>query len=444
VSEATAGGWQPLRVLGAPGGALGALGPARVGVGAAGGVGTGAVGAAGAALGWQPAGPGLDLALPCADASAGTLYAPRGVLLDPERGRTRVIAADTGNHRLLVWPDLPDVDGADSAVVIGQPDARSEGPQAGGRGPQRGLHLPTGLARTPELLLVADAWNHRVLGFDAALDADDPAPVLVLGQDDLTGVGANRDGEPDGSTLYWPFGVLWHDGWLWVADTGNRRVLGWHGLPEGRRPADVVLGQPKPDERAENRGGEVAGDSFRWPHQLAVLDGVLWVADAGNHRLLGWRLPLIEDRPAELLLGQRSITAAFELPHVPQGPSRMRFPYAVVAARGGLLVGDTANNRVLGWSAPPSSGAEPVAGQDIAIGPGADVVLGQVNFDRAGENRWTAVAPDTLCWPYGMSAAADPRHGDVLAIADSGNNRVVLWHHPPDPAPTPPPPHLLP
>ena len=468
VDHAVARGWRPLRVLGAPGGALGALAaasPAALSAAAlppaglpAATVGSVTVGWASAVTGgsdssrpvadggWLPAGPGLDLALPSAAATPSTLYAPRGVLLDPVAGRTRVIAADTGNHRLLVWPDLPDGDGADAAVVIGQPGPWSEGPQAGGRGPERGLHLPTGLTRAGDLLLVADAWNHRVLGYDAALDVEDPEPVWVLGQDDLTGVAANRGGDPDGSSLYWPFGVLWHDGWLWLADTGNRRVLGWHGLPEttgaagigaGRRAADVVLGQPTAHDRAENRGGEPAADSFRWPHQLAVLDGVLWVADAGNHRLLGWRLPVDGDRPADLLLGQRSPTAAFELPHVPQGPSRVRFPYAVVAAGGGLLVGDTANNRVLGWSAPPSAslpGPGVMAGmpapEGISVASAADAVLGQRDFDRAGENRWTGVAADTLCWPYGMSAATDARHGDVLAIADSGNNRVVVWHRP--------------
>jgi hypothetical protein len=43
-----------------------------------------------------------------------------------------------------------------------------------------------------------------------------------------------------------------------------------------------------------------------------------------------------------------------------------------------------------------------------------------------------------------MSAALDRRYGDVLAIADSGNNRVVLWHHLTLPAPSPPAPNPLP
>jgi hypothetical protein len=248
--------------------------------------------------------------------------------------------------------------------------------------------------------------------------------VWWLGQPDLSSVTENAGGDVGAASLYWPFGVLWHGGMLWVADTGNRRVLGWRGLPASpQQPADVVLGQPSPGERGENRGADVAADSFRWPHQLAVLgapDGgeVLWVADAGNHRLLGWRLPLDGDRPADLVLGQESFTASREFPHVPQGPARLRFPYAVTTSGGDLIAADTANNRVLAWRAAAAVG-----------GPGAaaDVVLGQHGFDPAGENRWSAVTPDSLCWPYGLSAAVDARLGEVLAVADSGNNRVVLW-----------------
>ena len=383
--------------------------------------------------GWSPlrvlgAASAFSLALPDASPTRGHLYAPRGVLLDPVpgTGRTRVIAADTGNHRLLVWPDVPATDGADSAVVVGQPGPTAEGPQAGGRGPERGLHLPTGLARAEHLLLVADGWNHRIVGYDVAglAAGDDPAPVWWLGQPDLSSTTENAGGDVTGSSLYWPFGVLWHGGRLWVADTGNRRVLGWNGLPSSPgTPADVVLGQPAPTARAENRGADVAADSFRWPHQLAVLadaDGeVLWVADAGNHRVLGWRLPVDGDRPADLVLGQESFTASREFPHVPQGPARLRFPYAVTASGGDLVVADTANNRVLGWGTATAG-----------FGAAAGVDLGQHGFDPAGENRWSADTPDSLCWPYGLSAAPDARFGELLAVADSGNNRVVLWHRP--------------
>jgi hypothetical protein len=39
-----------------------------------------------------------------------------------------------------------------------------------------------------------------------------------------------------------------------------------------------------------------------------------------------------------------------------------------------------------------------------------------------GDNRWGTPQRDSLCWPYNVSAS-----GDTLVVADSGNNRVLLW-----------------
>ena len=113
------------------------------------------------------------------------------------------------------------------------------------------------------------------------------------------------------------------------------------------------------------------------------------------------------------MLGQRDFLTGSEFPYQPQTPSGLRFPYALScdAPHQRLAVADTANNRVLLWDILPETDASP-----------ADHVLGQPTFSANGENRWDAVGPDTLCWPYGL-CLADRR----LAIADSGNNRVVIW-----------------
>ena len=113
-------------------------------------------------------------------------------------------------------------------------------------------------------------------------------------------------GETTAGTFYWPFGMAVIDGRFVVADTGNRRVLIWRdGVPAPGQPADVVLGQPSPSAREENRGGPVAADSFRWPHAIAGTGtGGLLVADAGNHRVLRWDRHPESDRPADGVLGQ--------------------------------------------------------------------------------------------------------------------------------------------
>ena len=137
-----------------------------------------------------------------------------------------------------------------------------------------------------------------------------------------------------------------------MTDTGNRRVLVWDGLPEPGTPPEVVLGQPTAQDRDENRG-RLAADSFRWPHDVAGDDRVVFVADAGNHRLLGWRDGATMDRPADTVLGQTDFESATEFPYAPQSELGFRFPYAAAVEDETLAIADTANNRLLVWDRVP-------------------------------------------------------------------------------------------
>lgn len=352
------------------------------------------------------AAPG-GLALPAADPTPSHSYSPRGVWTDGDR----VVVADSGNHRVLVWHHFPEYDGAPADVVLGQPDFFSEGPAAGQEDVARGLYLPTGVGVVDGNLVVADAWHHRVLMWEGVPTENFTEPSVVIGQRDLSSIDANRGGEPGLDTLYWPFGFAVVGETFWVADTGNRRVLGWRGgIPMDGRPADVLLGQSDPSSRQDNAGA-LGSDTFRWPHAISGDDRTLFVADAGNHRVVGFDMSGTPS--ASVVLGQAEAAVADEFKNRPQGAHRLRFPYAVVNDEDRLVVADTSNNRVLLWH-----GGLPRSGFQVL----ADTVLGQVDFDANGENRWDAVADDSLCWPYGLSLA-----GNRLAVADSGNNRVVIW-----------------
>jgi hypothetical protein len=346
------------------------------------------------------------LGLPDAQPTASQLYAPRGVHLEGDV----LVVADTGNHRVLIWHGIPTEHGTDADVVLGQPDFITEGC----RGAARGMRLPTGIAVIDGDLHVADAWHHRILVYQGIPTSSDTAPTSVIGQPDLLSVEPNRGGECDATSFYWPFGLAHVAGWTWVTDTGNKRVLGWEGRLEPGRPADVVLGQDDEHGRSDNRGALPDGGGMRWPHAVAGTEEVLFVADAGNHRVLVWNAPPTTERFADAALGQVDLLTTGEWPYGPQGPERMRFPYSLALDAGRLAVADTANNRVLLWRTLPTGSGAP-----------ADEVLGQDSFDGGGENRWESVRDDTLCWPYGIALA-----GTTLAIADSGNNRVMLWDVP--------------
>lgn len=353
------------------------------------------------------------LSLPSAQPSAATLYGPRGVYLDDDH----LIVADTGNHRVLIWHGLPTHDHAPASIVLGQPNFATEGPNARGLGPTRGLHMPSAVTIHNGNLVVADSWNHRILIYDGVPQTSYQPPALALGQPDLNSVELNSGGPRSASTFNWPFNFLFHNNRFYVTDTGNRRVLAWHNTPASNAPADFVLGQSDMLQGEENRGAPVSASSFRWPHAAVVCNNSLWIADAGNHRVLAFPDDISRDAPATSLLGQKNFASNSEFVLAPQSAESLRFPYGLASTEDWLAVADTANNRVLLWNAAPQ------------INHSADFVLGQPDFHSNGENHWKSVAYNTLCWPYGLAS-----HNNWLAVADSGNNRVMLWKVP-TPAP---------
>ncbi len=362
---------------------------------------------------------------------ADTLFGPRGVALGPGLGPLAV--CDTGHHRLLLWRAVPDRDQAPADLVIGQPDFASEGANAKGPPGPASLYMPTSVAIERDLLVVADAWNHRVLIWHGLPERSNTPADVVLGQADFTGGAANRGRSTAGAeTLNWCYGVTLAGGRLVVADTGNRRLLVWDRVPVANGcPADLVLGQPDFQRRDENAGGAVGPLAMRWPHAAAGAGGGLQVADAGNSRILLWhRWPGSSASPPDLILGQADCAG---LDHnrgrVWPDASTLNMPYGIAAAGDWLVVADTGNSRLSAWrtaslaaSAEGGAGGGPAVQSGVCDGAAAQALAGQQDFSAKGENRWAPAVRDSLCWPYAVAA----RDG-VLAVADSGNNRVSLW-----------------
>lgn len=362
----------------------------------------------------DPAGPGVclgaatpELAIPVAP-DARTLFGPRGACF----AQDTVWVCDTGHHRLLGWSRLPRTDGAPADGLIGQPDFSREGRNAKGATGAATLNVPTGVCACGGGLAVADAWNHRVLIWRELPRAHNTPADLVLGQADFTGGESNRGRDaPAAETLFWPYGVQWDGAHLWVADTGNRRVLMWRGLPRhSGQPADRVLGQNDFSTRNENGGGDPDARSLRWPHAITLWNGRLCVADAGNNRVMVWNaVPARDNAACDTVLGQGDFTS------VDHNRSRywpdadaLNMPYGLATLGDTLLVADTANSRLLGWR---------------DAGAAAACLTGQPDFGAKGDNRWQAPVRDSLCWPYGIAVSSD----GLAAVADSGNNRVLLW-----------------
>lgn len=335
--------------------------------------------------------------------AAHTLFGPRGACLVRPGGP--LLVCDTGHHRVLVWRETPTEDHTPADFVIGQRDVHSEGRNARSELNAASVNVPTGIASEGGVVAIADAWNHRVLLWhDTPTRLNQPADV-VLGQEDFCSALPNRDLPlPRADTLNWCYGVAIHDGRLFVADTGNRRVLMWEQIPaRNGTPADLVLGQP--DFTTRNL-------EMRWPHAVAITDKRLFVADAGTSRVMVYSPPRCNDQPCDFVLGQADLNGAEHnrSSYYPTAAS-MNMPYGVTAQGDRLIVADTANSRLLGFDL-----------SGLVTGAEATYLSGQSTFVDKGENRWETPSRNTVCWPYSVAAC-----GRTLAIADSGNNRVLLW-----------------
>ncbi len=346
-------------------------------------------------------------------AAADTLFGPRGAALVTPDGP--LIVADTGHHRLMIWRRRPTADRTPADLVIGQPDAVHEGRNAKGEVTAATLNVPTGVAAGAGVIAVADAWNHRVLLWHGVpTRANQPADV-VLGQACGRGWLANRGADTAGAdTLNWCYGVAIVGDKLFVADTGNRRVLVWDQIPRRHgTPADLVLGQRTPTVRDENAGAAAGETGMRWPHGIAVWRGELLISDAGNNRIMGWRrLPREHGQPCDYVLGQAG-PASVDHNRGAYYPTAgtLNMPYGLTVLDDRLAVADTACSRLIGYGA-----------SSRVTGGEASWLSGQRRMCDKGDNRWARATRDSVCWPYAIAAC-----GATAVIADSGNHRVLLW-----------------
>ncbi|HKA00195.1 MAG TPA: hypothetical protein VKE70_26975, partial [Candidatus Solibacter sp.] len=141
---------------------------------------------------------------------------------------------------------------------------------------------------------------------------------------------------------------------LYVADTGNNRILAWRNAASFNNgaPANLVIGQTDfYSTDPLGPGTAFSSTGLSAPSGVAVLNGDLYVADSGNHRVLRFRAPFgpAGVQTPDLCLGQPNF--ASKVANAPTGlisekglnsPGALRFDRA-----GNLWVADFNNNRVL-------------------------------------------------------------------------------------------------
>jgi hypothetical protein len=202
----------------------------------------------------------------------------------------RLIVADTGNRRVLVWNTIPTMNATSADLVLGQRDFVTRDDNAGDVGGALGMRWPHGIAVARGMLFVSDAGNNRVMVWRTFPRSIGQPCDFVLGQSDFMGLDHNRASYyPTSSALNMPYGLTVQDGMLVVTDTANSRLLGFEldGVAMDS-PAIALAGQPLFSDKGDNRWRFASRDSICWPYSATACDDLLVIADAGNNRVLLW------------------------------------------------------------------------------------------------------------------------------------------------------------
>ena len=229
----------------------------------------------------------------------------------------RLLVVEHFGHRVAIYNRFPTDASALPDVMVGQPDKVSDKPTLG----RAGLFLPRSATITPQgQLIVADTGSHRVLVWNTVPQRDGQEASLVLGQADFAHVRFNDDNQdnqmeerPTARTMNYPSGV-WSDGRrLVVSDSYNNRVLVWTAMPQSSfQPADLVLGQQgfelaaPNDTDGDGQSDAVGANTLGRAEGAVASDGTrLALTDTYNHRVLVWNsFPERNGQPADLVLGQ--------------------------------------------------------------------------------------------------------------------------------------------
>ena len=332
------------------------------------------------------------------------------------------------------------------------------------------LGQPTGVAQCvftySGKVFACDTAAHRVVRYDspaqwipATSSALSPAMVDTIGQlGSLTNgcdsartkcTQPNRGlAEPDATTLSLPSGGVFDpSGNLWIADSGNNRVLFYPASGTfSYSAASTVVGQVDSNSSHADAFNHSAPNLIEgrevWVYNGGLGGGIvvdknsnpphLYVADTFNNRILGFRdaravgadIRSILTTKADIVIGQPDLfrstvncaVTALNSPcgGDPQTPNDTGLSQPIgiaLDAQGKLYVADSGNGRVLRFPAP----------FDNASGiQRAERVLGQLSKFQQPD---LTTSQRTMRSPFGVVVFTDGN----LAVSDSVDNRVLIF-----------------
>jgi uncharacterized protein (TIGR03437 family) len=299
------------------------------------------------------------------------------------------------------------------------------------------------LSVTPPILYVSDTNNNRVLAWNNAASFANGKPAdLVVGQRDFFNTRASGPSTAFSAGLSAPTGLAVFGGDLYVADSGNNRVLRFRkpfSAPSGQLIPDLVIGQTSLSKNGANSPSGlvntngialVSGNQLFQASIAFDTPGNLWLTDPGNRRVLMYAAADVAKSnnfglTAQLELGQLDfITLQPNLDNTNAQNIRAN-QFAVPAGlafdvTGRLYVTDAENqvNRVLVFTPPFSSGqtAARIMGILTALPQGTPTPDPRTQLTQALQIRMSS--PSAVFFLPGNQG---------MGVMDTGLNRILIF-----------------
>lgn len=320
-------------------------------------------------------------------------------------GEGNLYVSDLSNCRVLQFRP-PFTNGKSATLAFGEPDLATANCYTGLSANASSLGSANGVAVDSHgNLWVADSANSRILEYTPPF-VTGQAAVVAIGQPTTNGVsdtdscnqGNSSGGGAAVNFLCYPTHLAFDAaGNLWVADTGNNRILQFQPPFTTDMDASLELGQPAGATQftSNTPNNPVLQASSVYLPTGVAFDGAgnLLVADTGNSRVLQFKPPFSNGGNASFVLGQSDFSGG----SVNQGLSAptaatLYYPAGVTLDYAGrIVVGDTGNNRTLIFTAPAANGTNAMA------------VLGQPDFVSNADNQGLgAPTAATQSAPFGL------------------------------------------
>jgi hypothetical protein len=342
---------------------------------------------------------------------ANTLLRPRSVF----RVGSKLIIADSYNHRVLIYNSFPSGNNANADVVVGQADMISHSANQGGSPAANSLNLPFAVYSDGTKLFIVDSGNHRVLIYNSIPTINNANADVVVGQSKMTTNSSNQGGAgPTANTLSFPYGIWTDENKLFIAEASNNRVLIYNSIPTANNAsANIVIGQV---DMFSNLFSATAANTLNVPEGICVAGTRLFIGDRDNNRVLIFNpIPTANNASASVVIGQVDITSNGANQGGNVSANTLSSPGGVYSDGTSVYIGDISNNRCLIYNSIP-----------LTNNAGADTVLGQPNLTSGLANQGGVPDADTLFRPVKIYF-----DGTRLIIPDSENHRILIYNPPP-------------